>query len=141
MLNCLHYILLRFLNIFCFKVSEIQMKFMSKNLLQFVIKIVSLRSSAHYYFSRAGVSPNGDASTILNYLSTLVSVAQFDALSPYHPTSEGILAKLMKRPYHERSMENKNIAAIFAGRLLIHTVLKISRVDSLKILVFVRLLD
>ena len=76
----------------------------------------------HYYFSRAGVSPNGDASTILNYLSTLVSVAQFDALSPYHPTSEGILAKLMKRPYHERSMESKNIAAIFAGRLLIQTV-------------------
>ena len=80
----------------------------------------------HYYFSRAGVSPNGDASTILNYLSTLVSVAQFDALSPYHPTSEGILAKLMKRPYHERSMENKNIAAIFAGRLLIQTVLMVS---------------
>ena len=80
----------------------------------------------HYYFSRAGVSPNGDASTILNYLSTLVSVAQFDALSPYHPTSEGILAKLMKRPYHERSMESKNIAAIFAGRLLIQTVLMVS---------------
>ena len=53
-------------------------------------------------------------------------MAQFDALSPYHPTSEGILAKLMKRPYHERSMENKNIAAIFAGRLLIQTVLMVS---------------
>ena len=55
-----------------------------------------------------------------------MSVAQFDALSPYHPTSEGILAKLMKRPYHERSMESKNIAAIFAGRLLIQTVLMVS---------------
>ena len=71
------------------------------------------------FVSRAGVSPNGDASTILNYLSTLVSVAQFDALAPYHPTSEGILAKLMKRPYHERSMENKNIAAIYAGGKLL----------------------
>ena len=106
-----------------------------KNLFQVVIKTVSLIShyfislrflNITYYFSRAGVSPNGDASTILNYLSTLVSVAQFDALSPYHPTSEGILAKLMKRPYHERSMENKNIAAIFAGRLLIQTVLMVS---------------
>ena len=66
-----------------------------------------------------------------------MSVAQFDALSPYHPTSEGILAKLMKRPYHERSMESKNIAAIFAGRPLIQIVLKISKVDALKILVFV----
>ena len=55
-----------------------------------------------------------------------MSVAQFDALSPYHPTSEGILAKLMKRPYHERSMESKNIAAIFAGRLLIQTVIMVS---------------
>ena len=48
-----------------------------------------------------------------------MSVAQFDALAPYHPTSEGILAKLMKRPYHERSMENKNIAAIYAGGKLL----------------------
>ena len=46
-------------------------------------------------------------------------MAQFDALAPYHPTSEGILAKLMKRPYHERSMENKNIAAIYAGGKLL----------------------
>ena len=64
---------------------------------------------------REGVSPNGDAPTILYYLATLVSVAQFDALAPYHPSSEGVLAKLPKRPYHERSIENKNIAAIFAG--------------------------
>ena len=71
------------------------------------------------FFFREGISPNGDASTILNYLATLVSVAQFDALAPYHPTSEGILAKLMKRPYHERSMENKNVAAIYAGGKLL----------------------
>ena len=110
------------------------MKFFSKNLLQVVIKnciteialLHIFKILKQYYFSRAGVSPNGDASTILNYLSTLVSVAQFDALSPYHPTSEGILAKLTKRPYHERSMESKNIAAIFAGRLLIQTVLMVS---------------
>ena len=71
------------------------------------------------FFFREGISPDGDASTILNYLATLVSVAQFDALAPYHPTSEGILAKLMKRPYHERSMENKNVAAIYAGGKLL----------------------
>ena len=35
--------------------------------------------------------------------------------APYHPTSEGVLAKLSKRPYHERSLENKNTAAIYAG--------------------------
>ena len=46
-------------------------------------------------------------------------MAQFDALAPYHPTSEGILAKLLKRPYHERSMENKNVAAIYAGGKLL----------------------
>ena len=68
---------------------------------------------------RDGVSPNGDASTILTYIATLVSVAQFDALAPYHPSSEGVLAKLMKRPYHERTMENKNVAAIYAGGKLL----------------------
>jgi hypothetical protein len=70
------------------------------------------------------VSPDGDAATILSYISTLVSVAQFDALAPYHPTSEGVLAKLRKRPYNERSIENKNIAALYAGkkhRLLIRS--------------------
>ena len=71
------------------------------------------------FFSREGVSPHGDASTILFYLATLVSVAQFDALAPYHPSSEGVLAKLSKRPYHERSNENKNIAAIYAGGKLL----------------------
>ena len=69
--------------------------------------------------NREGVSPHGDASTILYYLATLVSVAQFDALAPYHPTSEGVLAKLQKRPYHERTNENKNIAALYAGGKLL----------------------
>ena len=65
---------------------------------------------------REGISEDGEASTILIYLATLISVAQFDALAPYHPTSEGVLAKLRKRPYHERTLENKNKAAIYAGR-------------------------
>ena len=69
----------------------------------------------NFIICREGISPNGDSSTIIFYIATLVSVAQFDALAPYHPTSEGILAKLIKRPYHERTMENKNVAAIYAG--------------------------
>ena len=76
------------------------------------------------FFFREGISADGDSSTILSYLATLVSVAQFDALAPYHPTSEGVLTKLRKRPYHERSMKNKNIAAIFAGKLFSHYLLQ-----------------
>ena len=67
-----------------------------------------------------------------------MSVAQFDALAPYHPTSEGVLTKLQKRPYHERSMKNKNIAAIFAGKPFSHYFIGKARLELYFIMTFRR---
>jgi len=59
------------------------------------------------------VSPS-DASLVLRY-TTLITNSWFDAIAPYHQTAVGVNSKLGRRPPHERTNRNKNVAILYAS--------------------------
>ena len=61
------------------------------------------------------VSPGGnDASLVLRY-TTIANTAWFDAIAPYHPTAVGVYSRLGRRPPHQRTERNRNIAIFYAS--------------------------
>lgn len=67
------------------------------------------------YIAEAEVSPTANDVSILFHYATLLGVAGFDAIAPYHPTAVGVYSRLGRRPAAESVTErNVNIAVLFA---------------------------
>ncbi|HEX2254782.1 MAG TPA: vanadium-dependent haloperoxidase [Thermoanaerobaculia bacterium] len=60
------------------------------------------------------VSPGLNDATLVLRFTTLTTNAWFDAIAPYHPTAVGVYSHLGRRPPHERTDRNRNIALLYA---------------------------
>jgi hypothetical protein len=69
------------------------------------------------------VSPDaGDATLVLRF-TTLITNAWFDAIAPYHPTAVGVYSGLGRRPPHEATDYNRNVAILYASYHVLNSLL------------------
>ena len=67
---------------------------------------------------RAGLSMTTSDVTVVLRFVTMLNIARFDANAPFTGTAIGITTQIPRRPYNEWTLRNKNIACIYAGKLL-----------------------
>lgn len=64
---------------------------------------------------RSGLSETTGDVTIVIRFATMLNLARFDANAPYTATAVGITTQVPRRPPHEWTLRNKNLAGIYAG--------------------------
>ena len=61
------------------------------------------------------VSPALNDVTLVPRVTNALLTAMVDALAPYHPTAVGIFTRFERRPQDEWTLENMNIASLYAA--------------------------
>jgi hypothetical protein len=69
------------------------------------------------------VSPSAADATLVLRITTLLTNAWFDAIAPYHPTAVGVYAPPSRRPPHERTDANRNVAILHASFHVLESLL------------------
>ena len=64
------------------------------------------------------VSPRLGDVTLVPRVTAPLLTAIVDALAPYHPTAVGIYTRIERRPQEEWTLENMNIATLYAPTIL-----------------------
>jgi len=64
---------------------------------------------------RAAVSPFASDASLVIRITVLMANSFFDAIAPYTETAVGIYSKLGRRPLHEHTVRNKNIAVFYCS--------------------------
>ncbi len=68
------------------------------------------------------VSPGANDATLVLRFTTLGANAWFDAIAPYHPTAVGVYSRLARRPEHQRTDRNRNIAMLYASYRVLNSL-------------------
>lgn len=71
----------------------------------------------------ATVSPNASDATLVLRFTAVTGNAWFDAIAPYHPTAVGVYSRLARRPAHERTDRNRNIALFYATYRVVNSLM------------------
>jgi hypothetical protein len=69
------------------------------------------------------VSTGANDATIVLRITTIITNAWFDATAPYHPTALGVYSDLGRRPPHERTDHNRNVAILYASYHVLKSLL------------------
>src|SRR5262245_4131237 len=69
------------------------------------------------------VSPDASDATLVLRITTIITNAWFDAIAPYHPTAVGVYARLGRRPAHEATDYNRNVALLYASYHVLNSLL------------------
>lgn len=69
------------------------------------------------------VSPGANDATLVLRITAVITNAWFDAIAPYHPTAVGVYSKLGRRPMHERTDANRNLAIVYASYQVLNSLL------------------
>lgn len=68
------------------------------------------------------VSPGANDATLVLRFTTLATNAWFDAIAPYHPKAIGVYSRLGRRPPHQRTDRNRNIAILYASYQVLNSL-------------------
>lgn len=68
------------------------------------------------------VSPGGNDATLVLRATTLATTAWFDAIAPYHPTAVGVYSRIPRRPAHQRTDRNRNVAILYSSYRVLNSL-------------------
>jgi hypothetical protein len=69
------------------------------------------------------VSPLANDPPVILRITALTTTGWFDAIAPYHPNAIGVYSRIAKRPPHEATNRNRNIAILYASLRILSSVL------------------